>query len=75
MVGRNQKNNWTLCKWYKTVQDKKVALISVQKSQKIGKGLIFNPGVGNGKPLLREYCLVHPEALPVVLQTRWTSSS
>ena len=66
-----RKCNWILRKWLKSVskRQEKVAPISVQHSQEEKTDQCLIQGEGNGKPLLWECCLVHPQGSPGVLQT------
>ena len=56
-------------------RQEKVDIISEKHSQEEKTDCYLIQGEGNGKLLLWEWCLVHPQGSPGVLQTRRTSSS
>ena len=62
----------TLGKWLKSISERqeKVEIISKQHCQEETTGQYLIQGEGNGKPLLWQCCLVHPQRSPGVLQTR-----
>ena len=61
-------NNLKQCKTKKRRKN----ILWCTKQPKRGKGPMFNQGEDNGKPLLWECCLVHPQGSPGVLETRRT---